>query len=176
MKKSFAILLLISLIAPFPGTYIILQYNKNKVKHEIAGMISNGIDKKDLILLKFTRKETETRLNWKHPGEFEYNGEMYDIVEKHQEGDTIFYNCYKDHKETRLVNEIERLVTRAMGQYPGQRSQTDKIVDFFKTAYRQDVFTWKPLSPQATIFNFSFFIIHYSSFAITPPSPPPKAG
>jgi hypothetical protein len=160
------------------GTYIFLQYNKNKIKKEIAGMILTGLDKKDLVLLKFTKNEVETRLNWKHAGEFEYNGQMYDIVEKHQEGDTIWYNCYKDNKETRLNSEQDRLVARAMGQDPVQKSQTEKIMNFFKTFYRSDVFNWKPFTSLTSIFHFSFFIFNYSSLSLSPPppAPPPKMG
>jgi len=176
LKKSIAILLLVSLTAPFVGTYVFLQYNKNKIKNEIAAMIFTGIDKKDLVQLKFTKEEAETNLNWKHAGEFEYKGQMYDIVEKCQEGDTTFYNCYKDHKETRLKSRIARLASRAMGQDPCQKSQTDKIVNFFKSVYRQEVFSWTVQTPSTSIFHFSFFIFHYSSLVVTPPSPPPKLG
>ncbi|MCK9399166.1 MAG: hypothetical protein M0Q51_04100 [Bacteroidales bacterium] len=176
MKKSIAILLLVSLTAPFVGTYVFLQYNKNKIKNEIAAMIFIGIDKKDLVQLKFTKEEAETNLNWKHAGEFEYKGQMYDIVEKNRKGDTTFYNCYKDHKETRLKSRIARLASRAMGQDPCQKSQTEKIMNFFKTVYRSDVFNWKPYSSQATILNFSFCIFHYSSLSLSPPAPPPKMG
>jgi len=169
-------LLLVSLTAPFLGTYFFLHYNTNKIRKEIAGMILSGLDKKDLVVLKFTREETETRLNWKHAGEFEYSSQMYDIVEKHQDGDTVWYYCYQDHKETRLNNEMKRLVTRAAGKDPCQKSQTEKIVNFFKTDYQLDIFNWKPYSPQTTIFNFSFLIFNYSSLSLSPPAPPPKLG
>lgn len=169
-------MLLASLTAPFWGTYIFLKHNKNKIRKEIAGMILTGLDKKDLILLKFTKEETETELNWKHAGEFEYNGQMYDIVEKHQAGDTTWYYCYKDNKETRLNSEQDRLVARAMGQDPVQKSQTEKIMNFFKTFYRPDVFNWKPFTSLTSIFHFSFFIFNYSSLSLSPPAPPPKIG
>ena len=176
LKKSIAILLLVSLTAPIVGTYVFLQYNKNKIKKEIAGMIFTGMDKKDLVQLKFTKEEAETNLNWKHAGEFEYKGQMYDIVERYQEGDTTWYNCYKDDKETRLNSEQDLLVARALGQDPVQKSQTEKIMNFFKTVYRSDIFNWKPYSSQATIFHFSFFIFNYSSLSLSPPAPPPKMG
>lgn len=169
-------MLLVFLTAPFLGTYFLLQFNKNKIRKEIAGMILSGADKKDLVLLKFTREETEARLNWKHTGEFEYNGQMYDISEKHKDGDTTFYYCYKDDKETRLNKEKYLLLARAMGQDPCQKSQTEKIVNFFKTDYQLDIFNWKPYSPQTSIFHFSFLIFNYSSLSLSPPAPPPKVG
>jgi hypothetical protein len=174
LKKLSAILLLFTLTAPFPGTYIFLQYNKNKIKKEITGMIDAGLEKKDLVLLMFTNEETETILNWKHSREFEYKGQLYDIVEKRQDGDTISYKCYKDHKETRLNREKDQLLAGAMGQDPCRKSQTEKIVNFIKIVFRQDAFSWKPDQPQPSIFDFSLFVFRFSLFSPSPPSPPPK--
>jgi hypothetical protein len=167
---------MVFLTAPFLGTYIFLQYNRIEIRKEIAAKIYSGPDKKDLVLLKFTIEESETKLNWKHAGEFEYRGQMYDIVEKRQKGDSIWYSCYNDIKETRLNNELARLVNRTLGHDPYQKSQTDKLTDFFKTLFQQDAFIWKPYASLYSNFNFLFFIFYYSSLSFSPPSPPPKLG
>lgn len=176
LKKSNTILFLVFLTAPFLGTYIFLQYNKMEIRKEVSVKIYSGPDKKDLVLLKFTIEESETKLNWKHAGEFEYCGQMYDIVEKRQEGDSIWYSCFHDFKETRLNKEVARLVNRTLGHDPYQKSQTDKLTDFFKTVFWQDAFAWKPYASLYSILNFSFLIFNYSSLAFSPPSPPPKLG
>lgn len=137
-------------------------------------MIIAGLDEKDVVMLKFTKKETETRLNWKHSREFEFEGQMYDIIKKHYEGDIICYYCYKDHKETKLNKMIARTASRALGQDPDRKSQNEKIVSFMKSFFRQDAFAWTPFRDQSGIFRFSFFIFHFSSIRLTPPVPPPK--
>ncbi len=143
---------------------------------EVKGKLMGKIDKAEMVLLKFTKEESETKLNWKHADEFEYRGQMYDIVEKRQEGDTIWYSCFNDIKETRLNNDMARLVNRTLGHDPYQKSQTDKITDFFKTVYKQDAFIWKPYASLYSVFHFSFLIFNYSSLSFSPPSPPPKLG
>jgi hypothetical protein len=163
-------------MAPFLGTHIFFRYNKNKIRKEIAGKIHSGPDKKDLVLLKFAEEEAETKLNWKHADEFEFKGQMYDIVEKDQEGDTTWYYCFKDDTETRLNREKDSLLASAIGRDPRQKSQTDRLTDFLKTVYQQDVFSWTPHAASTTVFHFSFLIFNYSSLSFPPLSPPPKMG
>jgi hypothetical protein len=176
LKKCVAIFLLVSLTAPFLGTYIFLQHKKNKIRKEIAGIILDNPGEEDLVLLKFTLKEAETRLNWKHAGEFEFNGRMFDIARKIQEGDTIRFYCYDDEKETSLNKEKHRLIAESLGQDPGRKSQAEKIASFMKSVFRQDAFTWKPYPSQPSILNFSILFFNYSSLSQAPPSPPPKLG
>jgi hypothetical protein len=137
-------------------------------------MIRAGLPGKDIVLLKFTREESATRLTWKHSREFEYNGQMYDIVDQSLSGDSIFYTCYKDQKETRLNDKKERLIAKALGQDPVQKNQAERIKNLFNTVFSRDVFAWQPYLPQPSIFNFSFLIFNFSLFTQAPPSPPPK--
>jgi hypothetical protein len=174
LKKLPVILLLLILTAPFLGTYIFIQYKKNNIRKEVTGLIIEGLAEKNLVLLKFTREESETGLTWKHSREFEYNGQMYDIVDQSQSGDSVFYTCYKDHKETRLNAKKEKLIARAIGQDPVQKNQTERLKNLFNTVYSRDAFAWKPDPPQPTNIHYSLFTIHYSLFTQSPPSPPPK--
>jgi len=176
LKKSIAILLLISLTVPFSGTYFYLQHKKHQIRKEIAGKILKGLHEKEIILLKFTETETESRLNWKHSREFEYNGQMYDIVGKKEEGGLIYYYCYKDHKETRLNRQKEKLISKALGHDPTRKSQSDKLTNFLKIIYSHEAFSWFSSSPQIPVFRFSLIVFHFSSITLTPLSPPPKCG
>jgi hypothetical protein len=99
---------------------------------------------------------------------------MYDIVDQSQEGDSLFYTCYKDDKETRLNVEKKRVIAKALGQDPTRKSQTEKLTNFFKTVFSQDAFAWNPNPPQPSTIHFSLFTFHYSLFTQSPPSPPPK--
>ena len=174
MKKSILILLLVCLMTPFTGSYLFLHYKKNKIRKEVTAMINSGVKEKDLIVLKFTKDESETKLNWKHSREFELAGQMYDIVNQSQEGDSVFYTCYKDCKETRLNSEKEKLIAKALGQDPLQNKQSERMKNFFKTVFSQDVFAWKPHFIQPSTFHYSLLVFHYSLFTQAPPSPPPK--
>ena len=48
-----------------------------------------GIDKKELVFFEFSHTENQQKLKWKHSKEFEFNGEMYDVVKKITSTDSI---------------------------------------------------------------------------------------
>lgn len=102
LKKLTGIFLLAIMLVPFTGTYFWLQYQKKIIRKEVKTKIINKIDRKELVMFIFTKEETETKLRWEHSKEFEYLGQMYDIVESNTNGDTITYWCWHDHKETKL--------------------------------------------------------------------------
>lgn len=172
MKSIISILLLISFTVPFGGSYILLQYQKLQIKKEIKEHIISGIDKNELVFLKLSKTESENELLWEHSGEFEYKGEMYDIVHSEEKGDTIFYWCWWDHDETRLNKQLNDLVNQTMGHNPGIQANTKRIATFFLSLFtpetvERDTFTQFQyiLHPQANSF--------YSSVKISPPVPPP---
>lgn len=173
--KTFIIIFLISVLTcPFWGTYSYFQFERKRARMEVNRKFAAGLDKTQLILLKFTQEETQTILTWKHSREFVYKGQMYDIVDQRQEGDSVFYTCYKDDKETRLNLEKKRVVAKALGQDPLQKNQKERIKSFFKTIYQHEIDAWKPNLIQPCIIHYALNLKHYSLFSESPPSPPPK--
>src|SRR5690606_39601506 len=88
-KRLIAISLLFVLFAPVMTIYLYLQFEKSAVRREIKWKMIAGMDEEELVLLKFTKEETQTKLRWEHSKEFEYDGQMYDIVSKEVKGDSI---------------------------------------------------------------------------------------
>jgi hypothetical protein len=174
LKISAVIILLFCLLAPFSGSYIFLHLKKKQIRKEVKHIILKDLEEKDLVILKFTEEEALVNLKWKHAGEFEYRGHMYDVVDKSMNGENIIYTCYKDHKETRLNREKEKLFAKALSQDPTQKKQNERMQKFFKFSIFQDVSSWKVSQFQPLLLQYSFFTFHYSLFTQPPPSPPPK--
>lgn len=145
-----------------------------KARKEAREMILPGLPRERLLLLKFTVEESVTLLDWEHPGEFEYLGQMYDIVESEIYNDTIYYWCFADHRETRVNKAIEQAIAKAAGQDPARKNQAEQLTDFFKTFFFQDVDNWKTAGFNFVNLQYSASNLPYSSPVFTPPSPPPK--
>jgi len=94
LRQLLALFLLLCLTLPFLGTYTWLKIEKRKVKKSIKWSMIGGMDKSAFVLLKFTKEESETKLRWEHSREFEYAGQMYDVVEAAEQGDTTYYYCW----------------------------------------------------------------------------------
>lgn len=117
MFRIQSISLLIALIAPLflaiGWVKLDLVTHQKKVKKEIK----EGIESSERITeLTFSLEETKTKLNWEHDREFEFQGQMYDILESHTEGDSITYKVYIDHEETKMKGLLSKLLKRGFGE------------------------------------------------------------
>ena len=99
------------LIDPLTISITRLNHDRSIAKKEIEDHIAAGISKSDLVLLIFSTEETRTLLRWEHSREFEYKRQMYDIVETKSLGDTVYYWCRWDQKETKLNEQLRELAT-----------------------------------------------------------------
>lgn len=174
MRKLTAIFLFFCLVAPFFGTYGWLKMEKRKVKKTIKWRMIAGMDKSELVLLKFTNEEAETQLEWEHSREFEYNGQMYDVVEKSVHGDTIWYRCWPDDEETKLNLQLNELVASAMGKNPVNKDSRDRLNNFLKSLYCSDSSDKNLLANNAKKISPFHFSSDYSSIRFSPPAPPPE--
>lgn len=137
-------MLLITMAAPFLGTYAVLRYEKARVRKEIKRRIIAGIDKKELV--SFTFSHNDPRPKWMHAKEFEYQGQMYDVVDAQTIGDSVTYWCWWDHEETSLNQRLKQLVEQALGQSPQKKENQKRLFHFLDTLFHQPVASWMPFA------------------------------
>lgn len=172
-RKVTGILLIFCLVAPIVATFTFLHYQKRQVKREVKWKMIAGIDKNELVLLKFTDEETQTELRWEHSKEFEYKGQMYDIVEKSIQGDTIYYWCWWDHEETKLNKQLDGLLAKVLGNNPQRQEKKSQLADFFKKLFHEKQETQTAIITTQTIKHF-YYSEDFASLFHAPPVPPPR--
>lgn len=174
-QNTYRILLLICLVAPFVTSYYWLTHKKKLVKKEIKKQMIAGMDKSELILLKFTQTEITTKLDWKHSKEFEYNGQMFDIVEQETVGDSTSYLCWLDRSETKLNKQLRELVAIALGNNPQNQNQQKQFTLFIKSLYCNQPSIFKLdnlINESSLIYSTQIFSLLYEIESI--PTPPPE--
>lgn len=177
MKIRFiGILLFFTLLAPSVIIFGWLQHRKHEVKSEIKWKMIAGIDRSKLEILTFTLPEAENQLRWKHCREFEYKGEMYDVVQKEVHGDSVTYWCWWDHEETKLNRQLSALVNNAFGDDPQQKQKNQRLVQFFKSLYLSNADLISSLLPSDISKTLPPYRNLYASVSSGPDSPPPKSG
>jgi len=156
-------------------TYFILQHQKRLLKKEIKWKIIAGINRDELVLLKFTEEGKKLYLKWKHSKEFEYKGEMYDIVEQDVKGDTTYYWCWWDNEETMFNKQIASLVSFAAGNTPKSKENQKLLNKFFNSLFLLQA-KEKIIFPNKTISKILLYKqkLHPYNFHF-PIEPPPKA-
>ncbi len=118
LRATVSLLVLAALFTPFSATYLWLHIQKRLVKKEVKAKLIAGIDKSELVHFTFSQSQIETDLRWEHSKEFEYKGEMYDIVETEILGDSIRYVCWHDKAETKLNRRLQALIAQATSGTP----------------------------------------------------------
>ena len=125
-------------------------------------------------LLAFAKAELQN-LEWEHDAEFKFNGDMYDVVHSYEVGDSVFYECWKDHEEMQLKRNLFRFVAQQYPKTPMQQNAESRIFDLLKSL----VVMTSPRSGWVTDFGAhtqaknseAYF---YQKDRNSPPSPPPK--
>ncbi len=171
--KLTGILFLVCLIIPLVIVFFYLHYQISMVQKEVKELMIPGMEKDELVVLKFTREKAQKELDWKHSKEFEYKGEMYDVVEKEIKGDTIYYHCWWDHRETELNEQLDILVAKILGNNPQKQNSRDRIVEFYKNLYFSKYkYNSSVLKKDLNPF-YRFYTENFKSIDLPPPVPPP---
>lgn len=174
LRALTAIFLCFSLTLPFLGTYTCLKMEKRKVKRAIKARMIEGMNKSELVLLKFTEEDAANELEWEHSREFEYNGQMYDVVEKQQQGDTTYYYCWWDHEETKLNLQLSELVANAMGKNPLNKDKQERLNNFLKSLYYSEKSDKNLPAQTSREISPNNIDSAYSTIFFSPPAPPPE--
>lgn len=135
------------------------------------------MDEKTLRVFKFTREAVASQLRWEHAEEFEYQGQLYDVVERQQVGDTTVFKCWWDRKETQVKAQLEDLIAKTLKQHPPNQESQKRLQQFLTFLFFEaPTFQWYaqpcPVGTEAP----GWCQRRYVPFNTSPPTPPPKIG
>jgi hypothetical protein len=173
-KNVIAGLVALLLLEPSVGAFPWLHFKRAMLKKEIARHITQGIDSDQLVVLRFSKEDAGTLLRWEQSGEFEYKGQMYDVVEAWTVGGTLFYRCYRDREETKLNNRLKEFSERVLEgplkivQRADPWSGSAKVL--FPAGADEEIISTPGFSPH----QVRALADAYSSIIIPPPTPPPR--
>ncbi|MCB0750811.1 MAG: hypothetical protein KDC52_05005 [Ignavibacteriae bacterium] len=171
--KPISIFLLFCLVLPIPATYVYFQFQKRQIKKEIKEKIITTIHKEQLVTLKFTKEEAQKELKWEHSKEFEYKGNMYDVVSVEIKDHIIYYYCWPDDDESELNKKIDEVLAYASGKDSQKKENRERLINFFKSLFHTKPLTW-------SFFKYSiheiivYKRISYTNISLLTSLPPPK--
>ncbi|WP_157494000.1 hypothetical protein [Fulvivirga imtechensis] len=174
-NKLFSIMLIGMLSLPLIGTYSWLRYQKHMVRREVKQRIIRGIDPSELVRLTFTIEESKTALYWEHSGEFEYNGQMYDVVDADTVGNTVTFLCWWDHAETELNIKLDELTRIALDSNKDHQQQKKNLIENIELKYLRSQFTSKLSATFIVVEYHMHYNWSYFSISLQPSIPPPRS-
>lgn len=135
MRNRIPILFILALILPFVGIYGWLKFEKRAIQKSVKRQLMEGIPKDELIQFTFAKSDTATLLNWIHGKEFEFQGEMYDIVTRYYSPDSVKYDLWWDHEETELNRKLASLTNALINQNPNEQSKSNYLNFVIRNIY-----------------------------------------
>ena len=174
LRRTSAIILLLLLCLPVAGTFTWLQVQKSALRREVKHRIMEGIDRDALVLLRFSKAGAASVLDWEHAGEFEYRGQMYDVVERSETADSVSYWCWDDREESQLNQQLARLTRDLLGKDQQRQERQERVITFLKSLYHSMSIPQVPgqrLSAKARGTEYTDF---YTSLSLSPGLPPPR--
>ncbi|WP_339701957.1 hypothetical protein [uncultured Marixanthomonas sp.] len=176
MKKYIGIFLLLCLLLPSAGTYVWLTFHKKSLKKEVKWKLIAGIDKEELVLLKFSKTEIDKKVRWEHAKEFEYKGQMYDIVETNITKDSIAYWCWWDYEETKLNKDLNKIFSGVLKTDTETNEKRKRLINFYRTLFVQSKPVWQLYTAGTDTLKekIIYSTIYYKSISFPPPETPPR--
>jgi len=137
MKRALTILLLILFTYNFLGAGFVYNFwlysVKESVKERIEGDYS---EKKKLIKVPVEWSEdSPPEFQWHEEQEFEYRGQMYDVIRQEQHGNEMWYYCHWDKAETELLNNLSQYVSNYLQQHPKDHQKTTSLSTYLDQTF-----------------------------------------
>lgn len=173
-RNHIVVLLLLCFISPLGLNYAFLKFRQYQIKEEVKLSLLKGVDPAQLVTLRFTKEEAELALDWEHSREFEYNGQMYDVVSEEVKGDTIIYKVWWDKAETKIKDELSTLVASFLQHDMENQPFQQQLTYFWNNLQYQPLGEWKTQvkwSEQTFAYYYKPSVLRNIEFA--PPVPPP---
>jgi len=176
MQKLLGILLLFCLATPLIGTYAGLRFEKYRARRTAKKHILAGLPDSALVFFQFSKNDGETLLRWEHEQEFEYQGQMYDVVKKSEQGDSVQLWCWRDHAETKLNRQLRQLVAQYQANDPCRHNKEQRLAIFFLTLFYQDAPALRIFCAHPKLSTLPSAVVHLPSTDVAPPPFPPPDG
>jgi len=139
-SRYLAQIVLLLWLVPLSFGWFVLKSQKKAIRAEIRDHIYQGLTDKDLVRIAIHERD-QTGLNspliWHQPDEFEYLGNMYDVIETEYHSDSIIYVSFLDNKESEINIKIDQLALLALGQNSDSREFEHSLIDFVSKLYFQ---------------------------------------
>lgn len=94
------------------GYYPLFKADQWLVRREIKRRIKESVPADELHQFQFLKSDVP-HLDWVKPKkEFRLDGHMYDVVTKVEKGDSTYFSCINDVKETQLFAHLDELTKK----------------------------------------------------------------
>jgi hypothetical protein len=126
---------LVAFFIALSGIYLSFEFERLSIRHEVRTKIKSAVQKSELDLLVFHKNDLNKDIKWKHDEEFEWQGEMYDIIYKETDEDSLYYWCWADYEESELNQEMQNWIAHLLHDSPDSQKRNQTIKYNYKNLF-----------------------------------------
>ncbi|MCB0288191.1 MAG: hypothetical protein KDE57_16140 [Calditrichaeota bacterium] len=173
MRTVISLLLLFLLFQP--SAYVaFFKLQQHHIRKEIKQKIKRGVPDDELVLLKIAKNSDIASDNFfrlMFENEIRLDGNMYDIVRQEDRGDTTWYFCIHDDKETGLFANLDDWVKREFDKNSDRKSNNDRRLQSLSLWFFGQTGDDRAIKPHFSIAEHPY--VFRSKTWFSQPSPPP---
>lgn len=137
MKRVVSIILLFVFTYSFLGAGFVYNVWLLSIKQQVKNNLETEFEEEATLIKVPARWEQHPpkHFQWHEEHEFRYRGQMYDVIRKEHHGNQIWYYCYWDKAETKLLNNLSHYVNNYLQQKPDQQKTKTLISSFLDKTF-----------------------------------------
>jgi hypothetical protein len=127
MRKCFGWCFLLLFSWQLVGYVVFFEWKHTRIKKEIKSLLKRGVPPEELVDFHFNTSQIE-RLKWLKKNEFEWNNQLFDVVQSFTGCDGItHFRCISDTQEKVLFKDLNKHIASNL-QDDSQNSTVLKLV------------------------------------------------
>lgn len=137
MKRLLIISLLLTFAYNFLGAGMVYNTWLYSIKKNVKERLQGEYEGKK-ILVKIPESwnsKPPAEFSWHEDDEFEYRGQMYDVIRKETHGSEIWYYCHRDKAETTLLRQLAQYVSRYLHQNSDEQQETNLLDSYLDQVF-----------------------------------------
>lgn len=155
--------------------WLVWKLQQRSCRKAIKTLLLEGLPDRKLVLLAFHKDEAKHRLRFEDEQEFEHSGQMYDIVRQQHSGDSVYFWCWPDDKETALHKQFEEHWQTAWGSSPQRRRTEISLQSWITLRYLlPESLRWQRDQVKQTTAYQQGTVPFQAKCYISPVNPPPE--
>lgn len=150
---------------------MMLKFQKRLIRNSVKELIYSGLSNSELSRIVVNTSDSDNLL-WHHHDEFEFQGNMYDLVSKESFNDSIVYLCFLDEKESEVNIYIDQQAKSIWSHSPFANDFETKLVDFIQKIFPPENIMDFPigdLDTQDLWLNYIFCVSEGINVIFSPP-------
>lgn len=114
--------------------FMLLKFQKRIIRNSVKELIYSSLSNSELSRIVVKTNDSDDIL-WHHHDEFEFKGNMYDVISIDSQKDSVVYLCFLDEKESKVNINIDQLAKSIWSHSPLSNDFETKLVDFIQKVF-----------------------------------------